>query len=113
MNAAGCWTSCKAKGAEIWDRRIAPERNRWKKEVLLAVYVSGRVPDVLFRERTWKLFAPKEIRDDRDVLLARLSSLRQFNERTEESSSCFRHTGVARRRRGGGPRRGARNSTVF
>lgn len=44
--------------AEIWDRRIAPERNRWKREVLLAVYRSGTIPDVLFRERTWKLFAP-------------------------------------------------------
>jgi len=49
------------------------ESNKWKKENVLAVFVSGRIP-AEFTERLWCRTAPKSIRDDKQILLARLAA---------------------------------------
>ena len=48
------------------------DSNKWKKENVLAVFVSGRIP-AEFTERLWYEMAPESIRDDKDILLVRLA----------------------------------------
>ena len=53
------------------------ESNKWKKENVLAVFVSGRIP-AEFTERLWYRTAPESIRDDKEILLARLAADKGF-----------------------------------
>lgn len=60
----------KEKGKSIWKK--LPWNVRWKKEVLLAVFLSGKIPPEM-EDENWKTYTPtKRIRDDRDLLLVRV-----------------------------------------
>jgi hypothetical protein len=80
-------SSLKVSGESAW-RLLLPEF-KWRKENVLAVYVSGKIP----REMKEELFhqkAPESIQNDRDVLLARLAQedFAEFYHRT--GSTPFR-----------------------
>lgn len=53
-------------------RKTAARHAQWGKETVLAVLLSGRLPTEML-EKNWNKKAPDSIRDDRDILLVRLS----------------------------------------
>jgi len=60
---------------KLWGRfcwKDLNESNKWKKENVLAVFVSGRLP-AEFTERLWNQTAPESIRNDKEIILARLA----------------------------------------
>ena len=60
---------------KLWGRfcwKDLNNSNKWKKENVLAVFVSGRIP-AEFTERLWYEMAPESVRDDKDILLVRLA----------------------------------------
>jgi Domain of unknown function (DUF4116) len=62
--------SLKYSGASAWNQLTS--ENKWKKENVLAVFLSGKIP-AEFHEGRFQQSAPETIREDREVLLARLA----------------------------------------
>jgi hypothetical protein len=62
--------SLKTSGGSSWKHLTA--ENKWKKENVLAVFLSGKIPREL-KESSFQQSAPEMIRNDRDVLFARLA----------------------------------------
>jgi len=62
--------SLKTEGEKVWLK--LSESRKWKKENVLAVLLSGKIPEQM-TIRNWNRIAPESIRDDRDILLARLA----------------------------------------
>ena len=59
----------KKDGADAWNG--LNYENKWKKEIVLDVFESGMIPHS-FQGSSWNQVAPPSVRDDRDVLLARI-----------------------------------------
>jgi len=69
-------TSLRKEGSFAWNKLISTN-DKWKKENVLAVFLSGKIPPAM-REARWRQEAPASIRDDRDILLARLCYNKEF-----------------------------------
>ena len=66
------------EGAAAWGE--LSNKNKWKKENILAVFCSSKDIPEQFQEEFWRENAPEELVDDRDILLARASRGKEFAE---------------------------------
>jgi hypothetical protein len=61
----------KTSGASSWNQ-LRPKK-KWKKEKVLAVFLSGKIPPEL-TEKSFQQCAPETIRNNRDIFLACVAS---------------------------------------
>ena len=68
--------SLRKEGSVAWNK-LKATNDKWKKENVLAVFLSEKIPPAM-QEARWRQEAPASIRDDRDILLARLCYNKEF-----------------------------------
>jgi len=74
---SGLLDKLKKEGAKAW-RKVKLRNTRWKKESVLAVFFSGKLPCEM-EEKNWNMYAPESLSEDRDVLLARVGRAEFLN----------------------------------